>query len=61
MTLKKIKVPKRKTKMGSGEIVSSMVEVQDTVEKLGVIECENGNVEVQWNIIKKKCGLDTVI
>jgi hypothetical protein len=47
--------------MGSGEIVSSMVEVQDTlVEKLSAIECENGNVEVQWNSVKK-CVLDTVI
>lgn len=31
-----------------------MVEVQDTlVEKLSAIECENGNVEVQWNSVKK--------
>ena len=34
--------------------------VQDTLEgKLGVIECDSGNVEVQWNIIKE-CVLDTL-
>jgi len=35
--------------------------VQGTVEeKLGAIECESGNVEVQWNNIKE-CVLDTII
>ena len=30
--------------------------VQDTLkEKLGAIECESGNVEVQWNNIKNVC------
>jgi hypothetical protein len=34
--------------------------VQDTLEgKLSVIECDSGNVEVQWNNIKK-CVLDTL-
>jgi len=34
--------------------------VQDTlVEKLGAIECESGNAEVQWKNIKE-CVLDTV-
>jgi hypothetical protein len=34
--------------------------VQDTVEgKLGAIECDSGNVEVQWNNIKE-CVLDTL-
>ena len=34
--------------------------VQDTrEEKLGAIECESGNVEVQWKNIKE-CVLDTV-
>jgi hypothetical protein len=28
-------------------------------EKLGAIKCESGNVEVQWNNIKK-CELDTM-
>jgi len=33
--------------------------LQNTLEgKLGAIECESGNVEVQWNSIKK-CVLDT--
>jgi hypothetical protein len=32
--------------------------VQDTLEgKLGATECDSGNVEVQWNIIKE-CVLD---
>ena len=34
--------------------------VQDTLEgKLGAIECDSGNVEVQWNNIKG-CVLDTL-
>jgi hypothetical protein len=34
--------------------------VQDTLEgKLGAIECDSGNVEVQWNNIKE-CVLDTL-
>jgi len=34
--------------------------VQDTLEgKLDATECESGNVEVQWNNIKK-CVLDTM-
>jgi len=33
--------------------------VQDTLEeKLGAIECESGNAEVQWKNIKE-CVLDT--
>jgi hypothetical protein len=33
---------------------------QDVLEeKLGTIECESGNVEVQWNNIRK-CALDTL-
>jgi hypothetical protein len=37
------------------------MEVQDTlVEKLGATECENGNMEGQWNSVKK-CVLDTMI
>ena len=35
--------------------------VQDTLEgKLGAIECDSGNVEVQWNNIKE-CVLLSVI
>jgi hypothetical protein len=34
--------------------------VQDSLEEnLGAIKCERGNVEVQWNNIKK-CVLDTM-
>jgi len=34
--------------------------VQDTLEeKIGAIECESGNVEVQWKSIKE-CVLDTI-
>jgi len=34
--------------------------VQDTLEgKLGALECDSGNVEVQWNNIKE-CVLDTL-
>jgi len=34
--------------------------VQDTLEgKLGAIECDGGNVEVQWNNMKE-CVLDTL-
>ena len=28
-------------------------------EKLGAVECESGNAEVQWKNIKE-CGLDTI-
>jgi len=46
--------------MGFGKIVCSKQRVQDTlVRKLGVIECDSGNVEVQWNNIKE-CVLDTL-
>jgi hypothetical protein len=34
--------------------------MQDTLEgKLGAVECDSGNVEVQWNNIKE-CVLDTL-
>jgi hypothetical protein len=33
--------------------------ISRTEEKLGAIKCESGNVEVQWNNIKK-CVLDTI-
>jgi hypothetical protein len=48
------KVPKGKTKMGCGEVICPKIEVQDTLEeKFSAIECEGGNMEVQWNNIKK--------
>ena len=34
--------------------------MQDILEeKLGAVECESGNAEVQWKNIKE-CGLDTI-
>jgi hypothetical protein len=34
--------------------------VQDTLEeKLGAVECESGNAEVQWKNIKE-CAIDTI-
>jgi len=48
------KVPKGQTKMGCGEVICPKIEVQDTLEeKLSATECEGGNMEVQWNNIKK--------
>ena len=47
--------------MGFLEIMYSKIKrVQDTLEgKLGAIECDRGNVEVQWNNIKE-CVLNTL-
>jgi Zn-dependent M16 (insulinase) family peptidase len=46
--------------MGSGEAICSTIGVHDSLEeKLVAIKCESGNVEVQWNNIKK-CVLDTM-
>jgi hypothetical protein len=42
------------------KIFAQRQEVHDSLEeKLGAIKCESGNVEVQWNNIKK-CVLDTM-
>jgi len=47
-------VPKGQTKMGCGEVICPKTEVQNTLEeKLSATECEGGNMEVQWNNIKK--------
>jgi hypothetical protein len=52
------KVPKRKTKMGSGKVISSMTGMQDTLEEKGsAIESKSVKVKVQWKNIKK-CVLD---
>jgi hypothetical protein len=41
------------------ELYAQRQEVHDSLEeKFGAIKCESGNVEVQWNNIKK-CVLDT--
>jgi hypothetical protein len=46
--------------MGIGEAISQRQEVHDSIEEnLSSIKCESGNVEVQWNNIKK-CVLDTM-
>ena len=40
--------------MGSGKVVCSMTEIQDTLEeKVSAIESESVNIEVQWKNIKK--------
>jgi hypothetical protein len=42
------------------KIYAQQQEVHDSLEeKLGAIKCESGNVEEQWNNIKK-CVLDTM-
>ena len=46
--------------MGFGKLYAQRQSVQDTLEeKLGAIECESGNVEVQWKNTKKNM-LDTI-
>jgi len=46
--------------MGFGEIVYSKTNSAGySRRKLGAIECDSGNVEVQWNNIKE-CVLDTL-
>jgi hypothetical protein len=46
--------------MGSGEVIYSTTQSASTLEeKLSATKCESGDVEVQWNNIKK-CMLDTV-
>ena len=46
--------------MGFGEAIWSKTKSEDTLEgKLGAIECENGNAEVQWKNIKESV-LDTI-
>ena len=42
------------------KLYTNRQKVQDTVEKkFGLIGCESGNAEVQWNNIKE-CALDTI-
>ena len=44
--------------MGSGKVICSMTEIQDTLEeKVSAIESESVNIKVQWKNIKK-CVLD---
>jgi hypothetical protein len=59
--LKKIiRFQKRRPQWDLEKLYTQKQTVQDTLErKLGAIECDSGNVEVQWNNIKK-CVLDTL-
>jgi hypothetical protein len=54
--LKKImRFQNRKTNMGFGEVICSVTEVAryPRKKKLSAIECESGNVEMQWNNIQQ--------
>jgi hypothetical protein len=61
MRLKKIiKFQKGKPRWALQKLHAQWQKVQDTLqEQLGAIECESGNVEMQWNHIRK-CVLDTM-
>jgi hypothetical protein len=54
------KVPKEKTTIGFGEIIYSKTNSAGYYRRENwCIEFESGNVEVQWNNIKR-CVLDTL-
>jgi hypothetical protein len=59
--LKKIiRFQKRRPQWDLEKLYAQRQRVQDTLEeKLGAIQCDSWNVEVQWNNIKK-CVLDTI-
>jgi hypothetical protein len=59
--LKKIvRFQKRKPRWDLKKLYAQRQEGYDSLEeKLGAIKCESGNVEVQWNNIKK-CVLNTM-
>jgi hypothetical protein len=59
--LKKIiRFQKRRPQWDLEKLYTKKQTVQDTLgKKLGAIECDSGNVEVQWKNIKK-CVLDTL-
>ena len=51
---------KRRPQWDLEKLYTQKQRVQDTLErKLGAIECDSGNVEVQWNNIKE-CVLDNL-
>ena len=55
-----IRFQKRRPQSDLEKLYTQKQRVQDTLEgKLGAIECDSGNVEVQWNNIKE-CVLDTL-
>jgi hypothetical protein len=59
--LKKIiRFQKRRTQWDLEKLYTQKQRVQDTLEgKLSVIQCDSGNVEVQWNNTRE-CVLDTL-
>jgi hypothetical protein len=59
--LKKIvRFQKRKPRLNLEKLYAQRQKVHDSLEeKLGATKCESGNVEVQWNYIKR-CVLDTM-
>jgi hypothetical protein len=59
--LKKIvRFQKRRPQWDLEKLYTQKQTVQDTLEReLGAIECDSGNVEVQWNNIME-CVLDTL-
>jgi hypothetical protein len=55
-----IRFQKRRPQWDLEKLYTQKRRVQDTLEgKIGTIECDSGNVEVQWNNIKE-CALDTL-
>jgi hypothetical protein len=55
-----IRFQKRRPQCDLEKLYTQKQTVQNTLErKLGAIECDSGNVEVQWNNIKE-CVLDTL-
>jgi len=55
-----IRFQKRRPQWDLEKLYTQTQTVQDTLEgKLGAIECDSGNVEVQWNNIEE-CVLDTL-
>jgi hypothetical protein len=57
---KVIQFQKQKPRWDLEKLYAQQQEVHDSLEeKLGTIDCESGNVELQWNNIKK-CVLDII-
>jgi hypothetical protein len=55
-----MKFQNEKTRWDLNKLHAQQQKVQDILEQqLSAIKCESGNVEAQWNNIKK-CVLDTV-
>ena len=55
-----IRFQKRRPRLDLEKLYAQRQRVQDNLEeKLGAIECESGNAEMQWKNIKE-CVLDTI-